>query len=44
LTEDVAPKNLIDELVKAIKGEDAEIYDFEVGYKAQVVLEELRRI
>ncbi|MFS0671633.1 Gfo/Idh/MocA family protein [Ornithinibacillus sp. 179-J 7C1 HS] len=36
--------NLIDELVKAVKGHDAEIYDFEVGYKAQRVLEQLRKI
>ncbi|MEN2767927.1 Gfo/Idh/MocA family protein [Ornithinibacillus xuwenensis] len=35
---------LINELVKAIKGEDAEIYDFEVGAKAQEVLEQLRKI
>ncbi|GGA72418.1 Gfo/Idh/MocA family protein [Ornithinibacillus halotolerans] len=33
---------LIDELVKAIEGEPADIYDFEIGYKAQVVLEKLR--
>lgn len=44
LAEDVAPNRLIDELVKAAKGEIAELYDFEVGYKAQRVLEELRKI
>lgn len=36
--------NLIDELVKATKGEEAEIYDFEIGFKAQRVLEQLRKI
>lgn len=35
---------LIDELVKAVKGEQAELYDFEVGYKAQVILEKLRKM
>lgn len=35
-------RSLIDELVKAIRGQQAEIYDFEVGYKAQAVLEKLR--
>ncbi|MEQ2526761.1 Gfo/Idh/MocA family oxidoreductase [Robertmurraya yapensis] len=44
LAEDVTPNRLIDELVKAVKGEVAELYDFEVGYKAQRVLEELRKI
>ncbi|WP_449623093.1 Gfo/Idh/MocA family protein [Robertmurraya sp. Marseille-Q9965] len=44
LAEDVAPNRLIDELVKAAKGEVAELYDFEVGYKAQRVLEDLRKI
>jgi predicted dehydrogenase len=41
--ETATPKKLIDELVKAVKGEDAEIYDFKVGYKAQEVLEQLRK-
>ncbi|WP_019155153.1 Gfo/Idh/MocA family protein [Robertmurraya massiliosenegalensis] len=44
LTEGVTPNHLIDEVVKAIQGQDAELYDFEVGYKAQVVLEELRKV
>lgn len=44
LAEDVTPNRLIDELVKAVQGEVAELYDFEVGYKAQRMLEELRRI
>lgn len=40
--EEVTPLRLIDELVKAINGEEAELYDFEVGYQAQKVLETLR--
>jgi predicted dehydrogenase len=35
--------SLIDNLVKAIKGEEAVIIDFTAGYEAQVVLEELRK-
>lgn len=35
--------SLIQELVKAINGEEAEIYDFEIGYKAQAILEQLRK-
>ena len=35
--------SLIDHLVKAVKGEEATIIDFAVGYEAQVVLEELRK-
>lgn len=38
------PRSLIDELVKAINGQEAEIYDFEVGYRSQKVLEQLRKI
>lgn len=38
----VTPPRLIDELQKAVNGEDAELYDFEVGYQAQKILEELR--
>ncbi len=34
--------NLITEFVKAIQGENAELYDFYKGYDAQVVLEALR--
>ncbi|RXJ02032.1 gfo/Idh/MocA family oxidoreductase [Anaerobacillus alkaliphilus] len=34
--------NLISEFVKAIHGEKAELYDFQNGYDAQVVLEALR--
>ncbi|MCB7347808.1 hypothetical protein LIZ33_16355, partial [Desulfovibrio desulfuricans] len=36
LIEDAAPNQLIDEIIKAIDGQEAELYDFEVGYKAQV--------
>ncbi|MEH7332626.1 Gfo/Idh/MocA family oxidoreductase [Neobacillus drentensis] len=36
--------HLIDELVKAANGQEAELYDFEVGYKAQEILEELRKM
>jgi predicted dehydrogenase len=35
-------RNLISEFVKAVRGEEAELYDFSVGYNAQVVLEALR--
>ncbi|WP_252504904.1 Gfo/Idh/MocA family protein [Sporosarcina sp. Marseille-Q4943] len=41
--EEVAPPRLIDELLKAANGGEAELYDFEVGYQAQKVLEELRK-
>ncbi|TLS36006.1 Gfo/Idh/MocA family protein [Pseudalkalibacillus caeni] len=41
--EDAKPKQLIDELVKAAHGQEAELYDFEVGYRAQKVLEDLRK-
>ncbi|MFE8698688.1 Gfo/Idh/MocA family protein [Cytobacillus sp. FJAT-53684] len=44
LFENITPKNLINELVKAVNGQDAELYDFEVGYKAQQVLEQLRKM
>ncbi len=44
LIEDAAPNQLIDEIIKAIDGQEAELYDFEVGYKAQVILEQLRKI
>lgn len=42
--ENVSTNNLIDELGKAVKGQEAELYDFEVGYKAQEVLENLRKL
>lgn len=41
--EGVLTPRLIDELLKAVSGEEAELYDFEVGYEAQKVLEELRK-
>ena len=44
LFEDVTPKRLIDEIVKAVNGEEAELYDFAVGSSAQEVLERLRKI
>ncbi|MDG5788589.1 Gfo/Idh/MocA family oxidoreductase [Evansella sp. AB-P1] len=34
--------SMIDEFVRAVQGHDAELYDFSVGYEAQVVLEALR--
>ncbi|MDZ5472007.1 Gfo/Idh/MocA family oxidoreductase [Bacillus sp. 31A1R] len=34
---------ILSHVIKAIKGEKAEIYDFTVGYEAQVVLEILRK-
>jgi predicted dehydrogenase len=42
--EEVTPNRLIDELVKAINGQKAELYDFAAGYQAQKVLEELRKL
>lgn len=39
---ELQPKNLITEFVHALHGEEAEVIDFEVGYRAQVVLEALR--
>lgn len=41
--DDVKPNCLIDELIKAVNDEDAEIYDFQVGFKAQEILELLRK-
>ncbi|MBD7984132.1 Gfo/Idh/MocA family oxidoreductase [Sporosarcina sp. Sa2YVA2] len=41
--EGTVPHRLIDELVKAVNGEIAEIYDFEVGYRSQAILEALRK-
>ncbi|MGG1679435.1 Gfo/Idh/MocA family protein [Neobacillus sp. NRS-1170] len=38
------PNRLIDELVKAVNGQEAELYDFEVGYRAQEILEKLRKM
>lgn len=37
------PKSLINEIVKAVNGKEAELYDFQVGYSAQEGLEALRR-
>jgi predicted dehydrogenase len=42
--QDVKSKSLINELLKAVHGEVAELYDFEVGYRAQEVLEALRKM
>lgn len=42
--EDAKSNSLIDELIKAINGEEAELYDFSVGFQAQNVLEGLRKI
>lgn len=41
--DDTQPPRLINELVKAVEGEQAQIYDFEVGYRAQAILEALRK-
>ncbi|WP_226645232.1 Gfo/Idh/MocA family protein [Mesobacillus subterraneus] len=35
--------SLVDNLVKAIKGEEATIIDFAAGYEAQIILEQLRK-
>lgn len=40
---EVEPRKLIDEIVKAVNGQEADVYDFEVGYQAQKVLEQLRK-
>lgn len=40
--EEITSNSLIEELIKAIHGEEAEIYDFEVGFRSQEVLEQLR--
>lgn len=41
--DNVQPHELVHELVKAVNGERAEIYDFEVGCRAQKTLEALRQ-
>lgn len=41
--EEVEPRRLIEELVKAMNRHEADLYDFEVGYQAQKILEELRK-
>ncbi len=42
--EDVPVKpSLLENVVRAIRGQEAEIYDFTVGYDAQVILEALRQ-
>lgn len=41
-TEGIQVTSLTENLVKALTGQPAAIYDFEVGYNAQVVLEALR--
>jgi predicted dehydrogenase len=38
-TEDIKVKRLLDQVVAAVNGEDANLYDFTVGYNVQVVLE-----
>ncbi|MBP2240946.1 putative dehydrogenase [Cytobacillus eiseniae] len=42
--ENISSTNLIEELVKAVNGHEADLYTFEVGYKAQEVLEQLRKM
>ncbi|MDW0116548.1 Gfo/Idh/MocA family oxidoreductase [Sporosarcina thermotolerans] len=41
--EGVESRRLIDEIVKAVNGQEADLYDFEVGYQAQNILEALRK-
>ena len=41
--DDVTPPRLINELLKAMNGEQADLYDFNIGYQAQNILEELRK-
>lgn len=41
--EDVTPQaGLIENLIQAVQGKEAELYDFQVGYQVQLVLEALR--
>jgi predicted dehydrogenase len=40
--EGTVARKLIDEVIKAVNEEQAEVYDFEIGYQAQKVLEKLR--
>ncbi len=39
---EVDSSSLIDNLVRALNGEEAKLYDFNAGYEAQVILEKLR--
>lgn len=41
-TDDVIPNQMLPEIVKAVQGKEAEIYDFVVGLHAQLVLDALR--
>jgi len=41
--EEVSTRRLINELLKAVNGQKADLYDFEVGYQAQNILEALRK-
>ncbi|WP_226677829.1 Gfo/Idh/MocA family protein [Mesobacillus jeotgali] len=42
-TDESLTDSLVDNLVKAIKGNEATIIDFAAGYEAQVILEQLRK-
>ncbi|MBS8266773.1 gfo/Idh/MocA family oxidoreductase [Mesobacillus boroniphilus] len=42
-TDESLTDSLVDNLVKAIKGEEATIINFAAGYEAQVILEQLRK-
>lgn len=42
--DDMKPNSLIHHIVEAVKGNEAEIFNFEAGFKAQVILEELRKL
>lgn len=44
LEDKVRTEELIDAFVAAVEGQDAELYDFQVGYDVQVVLEKLRQV
>lgn len=44
LENNVRSEGLIDAFVAAVDGEQAELYDFQVGYDVQVVLEKLRKV
>lgn len=44
LEEQVRTEELIDAFVAAVEGKEAELYDFQVGYDVQVILEKLRKV
>ncbi|ASS75025.1 hypothetical protein CIG75_08515 [Tumebacillus algifaecis] len=41
-TDDIDSTNVVHNLVRALQGESAQLYDFQAGYEVQVILESLR--